>query len=58
MQEKKFDRPRGAGEKLVFDNFVPIVDNRGAAQTMPQKSTYFDPKLTTGLVIHPLSIDL
>ncbi|MDR1158093.1 MAG: DUF1015 domain-containing protein [Oscillospiraceae bacterium] len=30
----------------------------GAGERMPQKSTYFYPKLTTGLVIHPLSIDL
>jgi uncharacterized protein (DUF1015 family) len=30
----------------------------GAGERMPQKSTYFYPKLTTGLVIHPLSIDI
>jgi len=29
-----------------------------SGETMPQKSTYFHPKLLTGLVLHPLSDDL
>jgi len=31
-----------------------VADFAGRGETMPQKSTFFFPKLTSGLLLHPL----
>jgi uncharacterized protein (DUF1015 family) len=41
----------------AFLNATPIDEVRAVAargETMPQKSTYFYPKLLTGLVVHAM----
>ena len=48
---------RGEFQMALFLNPTPIaqvVAVAKARETMPQKSTYFFPKLLTGLVINPL----
>jgi uncharacterized protein (DUF1015 family) len=48
---------RGAGQVLFVMNPTPVAQVRAVAQAgevMPQKSTYFYPKILTGLAIHTL----
>lgn len=47
----------GKADAGFFLNPTPVAQVKEAAeagQRMPQKSTFFYPKLVTGLVIHPL----
>ena len=39
----------------AFDAVQAIFNTADAGDRMPQKSTYFTPKLPTGLVLHPLT---
>ena len=43
-----------AGFALPAATLQDVVDTADAGSFMPQKSTYFIPKLPTGLVLHPL----
>jgi uncharacterized protein (DUF1015 family) len=48
---------RGAGQVLFVMNPTPVAQVRAVAEAgevMPQKSTYFYPKILTGLAIHTL----
>ncbi|NLK01169.1 MAG: DUF1015 domain-containing protein [Clostridia bacterium] len=53
-----FDKLRGGGYQALFlvntTKVEEVVDVALAGDKMPQKSTYFYPKLITGLVINPL----
>jgi hypothetical protein len=47
----------GKGDVLFLMNATPVVDVRDVAEAgevMPQKSTFFYPKVPTGLAIHTL----
>jgi uncharacterized protein (DUF1015 family) len=49
---------RGACRLAAFMRATPvqqIVDVADAGESMPAKSTFFHPKLPSGLVIHPLA---
>jgi uncharacterized protein (DUF1015 family) len=51
------DLERGAGQVLFVMNPTPVAQVREVAEVgevMPQKSTYFYPKILTGLAIHTL----
>ena len=43
-----------AAVALVLPNLIDIDGLSEAGERMPQKSTYFYPKILTGLVINPL----
>ncbi len=43
-----------AGFALPAPTLQDVIDTADAGSFMPQKSTYFVPKLPTGLVLHPL----
>jgi hypothetical protein len=48
---------RGAGQLLFVMNPTPVAQVRAVAEAgevMPQKSTYFYPKILTGLAVHTL----
>jgi len=50
---------RGACRLAAFMRATPvhqIVDVADAGESMPAKSTFFHPKLPSGLVIHPLAL--
>ncbi|MGD0530642.1 MAG: hypothetical protein ABSE49_36245, partial [Polyangiaceae bacterium] len=47
----------GKGDVLFLMNATPVVDVRDVAEAgevMPQKSTFFFPKVPTGLAVHTL----
>ena len=47
----------GEGDVLFLMNATPVADVRAVAEAgevMPQKSTFFYPKVLTGLAIHTL----
>ncbi len=48
------DGSAGAGFVLPAPTLQDVIDTADAGSFMPQKSTYFVPKLPTGLVLHPL----
>ena len=43
-----------AGFVLPAPTLQDVIETADAGSFMPQKSTYFVPKLPTGLVLHPL----
>ncbi len=50
----------GKGQCLFLMNATPVADVRSVAEAgevMPQKSTFFYPKVLTGLAIHTLEVD-
>ena len=47
----------GAGFVLPAPTLQDVIDTADAGSFMPQKSTYFVPKLPTGLVLHALDED-
>jgi uncharacterized protein (DUF1015 family) len=51
------EQRRGRGDVLFLMNATPVADVREVAEAgevMPQKSTFFHPKVPTGLAIHTL----
>lgn len=48
------DGSASAGFVLPAPTLQDVIDTADAGSFMPQKSTYFVPKLPTGLVLHPL----
>jgi uncharacterized protein (DUF1015 family) len=51
----------GKGQLLALMNATPVADVRTVAEAgevMPQKSTFFYPKVLTGLAIHTLEVDV
>jgi len=51
----------GKGQLLALMNATPVADVRTVAEAgevMPQKSTFFFPKVLTGLAIHTLEVDV
>ena len=55
------DLKNGRGQLLVLMNATPVADVRTVAEAgevMPQKSTFFYPKILTGLAIHTLETDV
>jgi uncharacterized protein (DUF1015 family) len=51
----------GKGQVLFVMNATPVADVRTVAEAgevMPQKSTFFYPKVLTGLAIHTLEVDV
>ncbi len=48
------DGTASAGFVLPAPTLQDVIDTADAGSFMPQKSTYFVPKLPTGLVLHPL----
>ena len=54
------DLRAGKGQLLALMNATPVADVRRVAEAgevMPQKSTFFYPKVLTGLAIHTLELD-
>jgi uncharacterized protein (DUF1015 family) len=54
------DLRRGSGQALFLMNATPVAQVREVAEAgevMPQKSTFFYPKVATGLAIHTLEPD-
>ena len=59
MREAEEALATGACRLAVVMRATPvqqIVDVAEASESMPAKSTFFHPKLPSGLVIHPLEI--
>jgi uncharacterized protein (DUF1015 family) len=55
------DLREGKGQVLFLMNATPVADVRTVAEAgevMPQKSTFFYPKVLTGLAIHTLEVDV
>ncbi len=55
------DLRAGKGQLLALMNATPVADVRTVAEAgevMPQKSTFFYPKVLTGLAIHTLEVDV
>jgi uncharacterized protein (DUF1015 family) len=51
----------GKGQVLFLMNATPVADVRAVAEAgevMPQKSTFFYPKVLTGLAIHTLEVEV
>ena len=54
------DLRSGKGQTLVLMNATPVAQVREVAEAgevMPQKSTFFYPKILTGLTVHTLEPD-